>query len=75
MIDIPRIASACGYKTVLSVDNAEELKAALQSLSQRCAPVFLEIKVKKGARDNLGRPTTTPAENKRALMSFLSSGS
>jgi len=72
MIDIPRIASACGYKTVLSVDNAEELTASLQSLFQRCAPVFLEIKVKKGARENLGRPTTTPAENKRALMSFLS---
>jgi len=74
-IDIPEIASACGYKTVLSVDNADELETVLQHLTEDSAPVFLEIKVKKGARENLGRPTTTPAENKRALMSFLAAGS
>lgn len=72
-IDIPKIASACGYKTVLSVDNAEDLKSVLRNLTANITPVFLEIKVKKGARDNLGRPTTSPVENKQALMKFLSS--
>lgn len=70
-IDIPAIAKACGYKTVLSVDNAESLKKVLQTLTGNEAPLFLEIKVKKGARADLGRPTTTPIENKEALMAFL----
>ena len=34
-------------------------------------PVFLEVKVKKGNRKDLGRPTTTPIQNKEALMKFL----
>jgi phosphonopyruvate decarboxylase len=32
---------------------------------------FIEIKVKKGARKDLGRPTSTPIENKKAFMEFL----
>lgn len=70
-IDVPEIAAACGYKTVLSVDNAADLRDVLQDLTANEAPLFLEIKVKKGARADLGRPTTTPEENKQALMSFL----
>lgn len=74
-IDIPKVAAACGYKTVLSVDNVDDLKTALHNMTERIAPVFLEIKVKKGAREDLGRPTTTPAENREALMTFLDSAS
>lgn len=70
-IDLPEIAAACGYKTVLSVDNADDLSEVLDNLTDNEAPLFLEIKVKKGARADLGRPTTTPEENKRALMDFL----
>lgn len=70
-IDIPAIAEACGYKTVISVSTADDLKDVLSDLTDNDAPLFLEIKVKKGARANLGRPTTTPIENKEALMDFL----
>ena len=34
-------------------------------------PILLEIKVKKGARKDLGRPTTTPIQNKEVLMDYL----
>lgn len=71
-VNIPAIAKACGYKTVLSVDNEVDLIAQLNQLSQIEAPLLLEVKVKKGARADLGRPTTTPIENKTALMDFLS---
>lgn len=70
-INLPKIAEGCGYKTVMSVDTRSELDAILPSLTTRPAPLLLEIKVKKGSRDDLGRPTTTPVENKEALMSFL----
>lgn len=70
-VDIPGIASSCGYKTVVSVDNEADLKEVLKDLTDNDAPLFLEIKVSKGARENLGRPTTTPIENKTAFMEFL----
>lgn len=70
-IDLPKIAAGCGYRTVMSVATRSELDAILPTLTALPAPLLLEIKVKKGSRDDLGRPTTTPVENKEALMSFL----
>lgn len=70
-IDLPKIAAGCGYKAVMSVATRSELDAILLTLTTLPAPLLLEIKVKKGSRDDLGRPTTTPVENKEALMSFL----
>ena len=70
-IDIPSVAKAVGYKTVISVDNEIDLVNQLNGLTESEAPLLLEIKVKKGARADLGRPTTTPIENKEALMKYL----
>lgn len=70
-IDIPQIASACGYRSAFSVGDESQLRAALDILPRLPKPCLIEIKVKKGSRDDLGRPTTTPQENKQALMQFL----
>jgi phosphonopyruvate decarboxylase len=70
-VDIPAIAKAMGYKTVISVDNEADLMSQLKDLTKKQAPLLLEVKVKKGARNDLGRPTTTPIENKDALIAFL----
>jgi phosphonopyruvate decarboxylase len=74
-IDFPTIAKAVGYKIVISVDSKEKLENELSTLNAQLStiggPVFLEVKVKKGNRKDLGRPTTTPIENKEALMDFL----
>lgn len=70
-INLTAIAKDCGYKTVLSVDSADDLQKALATLTRQPAPALLEVKVKKGARKDLGRPTTTPVQNKEALMDFL----
>lgn len=68
-IDLPAVAKAVGYKATISVDNKEELVAALKNIAK--GPILIEVKVKKGNRKDLGRPTTTPIQNKEALMSFL----
>lgn len=68
-INFPSIAKAVGYKSVYSVASKDELQQQLSNLGE--APVFLEVKVKKGNRKDLGRPTTTPIQNKEALMEFL----
>jgi phosphonopyruvate decarboxylase len=68
-INMSAIAKAVGYKSVYSVTTKEELQQQLSKLGE--APVFLEVKVKKGNRKDLGRPTTTPIQNKDALMAFF----
>lgn len=75
-IDLPAVAKAVGYKTAITVANKEELEQQLSTLRSQLStlggPILLEIKVKKGNRKDLGRPTTTPIQNKEALMQFLS---
>ena len=74
-IDLPAVAKAVGYSYTYSVSTKEDLEKLLTSsfLHQTSfdGPILIEIKVKKGNRKDLGRPTTTPIQNKEALMSFL----
>ena len=75
-IDIPAIAKACGYEKVYSVSTKAELDDVLKTINSSFADgknalTFVEVKVSKGARKDLGRPKSTPQENKKALMEFL----
>ncbi len=70
-INIPQIALANGYKYAQSVFTATELDNVLNSISDVQGPSLLEIKVKVGSRDNLGRPTILPVDNKIGFMNFL----
>ena len=70
-IDLPAVAKAVGYKAEYSVETKEYLTELLGKEKDLEGPVLLEIKVKKGNRKDLGRPTTTPIQNKEALMQFL----
>ncbi len=67
-VDFPQIGKACGYQYAASVENEEQLKEALQDLETNGKLSLLVIKVKKGARPDLGRPTTTPRENRDAFI-------
>lgn len=70
-IDLPAVARAVGYVDACSVTTEDELLRALENLKSVKGPVLLQICVRKGNRKDLGRPTTTPVENKEALMAFL----
>eukprot|EP01060_Flectonema_neradi_P033214 TRINITY_DN5503_c1_g2_i1.p1 TRINITY_DN5503_c1_g2~~TRINITY_DN5503_c1_g2_i1.p1 ORF type:complete len:384 (+),score=73.41 TRINITY_DN5503_c1_g2_i1:61-1212(+) len=71
-IDFNKIAEGCGYKTLPSVETEKDLITAIQKLRATEGPCVVEVKVNKGARKDIGRPTTTPVQNRDALMSFLS---
>jgi phosphonopyruvate decarboxylase len=71
-IDLPAVAKAVGYKAVYSVQTKDGLSDLLDEVKNLEGPVLLEVKVKKGNRKDLGRPTTTPIQNKESLMKFLS---
>lgn len=72
-IDLPAIAQAVGYKRVYTADTKDYLQTVLEAIKKESGPIFLQVCVKKGNRKDLGRPTTSPIQNKKALMSFLKS--
>ncbi len=68
-ITMTSIAEGCGYKAVHSVDTEAALVALLGG-GLPC-PAFIEVNVKQGHRTDLGRPTSSPQENKAEFMRFL----
>ena len=70
-IDLPAVAKAVGYKATYTVDSKDALNVILSEAKNQEGPILVEIKVKKGNRKDLGRPNTTPIQNKEALMKFL----
>jgi len=70
-INLCAVAQACGYDKVVSVKTLEELQSRLKELCTNSGSVFIEVLVSKGARPDLGRPKSSPIENKKAFMEFL----
>jgi phosphonopyruvate decarboxylase len=55
------------------IANYESLDRELEAAKNRNELSFIEVKCAIGARDDLGRPTTTALENKENFMNFLKS--
>lgn len=70
-VDLCAVARACGYPRTFCVDGPEELSKALEAAKEGKQLTLIEVKCALGARDDLGRPTTTPRENKAAFMAAL----
>lgn len=71
-IDLTGIAKACGYPYAVRVDNFEDLDKELGAAKQRDTLCLIEVACAIGARADLGRPTTSPVENKQKFMEYLS---
>lgn len=72
-IKIADIALASGYTKYFSASTTTEITSQWSTLSEQTGPILLEIKIAKGARKDLGRPTSSPIENKKAFMQHLGS--
>lgn len=70
-IDLVSIAKACGYPNAVCVNNFYDLDKELETAKQRNELSLIEVKCSIGARNNLGRPTTTALENKQNFMQYL----
>jgi phosphonopyruvate decarboxylase len=71
-IDLTQIAIACGYANALCVTTKDDLQNAIAVSRKIDGITFIEVQVRPGNRADIGRPTSTPAENKLAMMKFLS---
>ena len=69
--DLTAIARACGYDRAACVTARSEMKERLAEYAAGRGLRFLEVKCAIGARSDLGRPTTSPRENKAAFMAHL----
>ena len=71
-IDLVGIARACGYPNAVCVDSFEALDRELAAAKERDTLSLIEVKCSIGAREDLGRPTTTALDNKKGFMEYLS---
>ena len=70
-IDLVSIAKACGYPNAVCVDSFEALDQELEAAKAQDELSMIEVKCSIGAREDLGRPTTTALENKKNFMVYL----
>lgn len=70
-IDLCQIARACGYSNATRIKTLSEISTVIRANSTQSGPWFLEIQTRPENRANIGRPKSTPAENKTNLMKFL----
>ena len=68
-IDLSVLAKGFGYQHIISVENEKDLIHELSKINKFSGPIFLEVKIKKGFRPEIGRPSKTPLENKINFMS------
>ena len=66
-IDIKAILNASGFDKVYEAKTKEEIAISLQKMKKEGKSALI-LYTKQGSRDDLGRPTTTPLENKIAFM-------
>jgi len=72
-IDVEAIAEACGYRHTYVATTREEIAECMDFALSGDGPSLVEIRVGINSRADLGRPRTTPVENKKAFMRFISS--
>lgn len=70
-VDLVAAAKACGYPYAVRVNSYEELDRELGAVKAAGRLSFVEVKCAIGAREDLGRPTTTTHDNKESFMNYL----
>ena len=70
-VDLSAVVKAMGTDKMFQAESLSEIKSIIAEFLSCPGPSFLEIKIRPGSRDDLGRPTIKPADNKENFMKFL----
>lgn len=70
-VDFEAVARGCGIGFAGKASDEAAVAAGMTLLNQGAGLALLELRIRKGARSDLGRPTESPKSNKSALMQFL----
>ena len=63
-IDLRSIATSCNYSNYYYCDSTTSLAQTLGALDSQHGAIFIEARCAIGSRPDLGRPKSTPADNK-----------
>ncbi len=67
-VEATKIALGSGYKAAWVATTRAELATAMEALAAAEGPALVEVRVKAGARGDLGRPSIAPVDQKIAFM-------
>jgi len=70
-VNFVEMAKSCGYNEAFTVSTPEEIKEGMRKLRNAKGPAFLEVRIKPGARRDLGRPKQGTLQAKNSFMKFL----
>lgn len=70
-VNFMKLAEALGYSKYHSCSTEEELSRVIRMTLQKPGPIFVDISVRPGSRTDLGRPDSTPEENRKLFMKHL----
>ena len=70
-ISLSKVASSLGYQFAQTVKDKKDLIFAINKAKEFQSTSFIEVLVRPGHRSDIGRPTTTPNQNKNDLMRTL----
>ena len=68
-LSLCRIAEGFKYRFVVKVSTIEDLKIKFEQALESNDNTFIEVICRSGARKDLGRPLTSPIQNKNAFLS------
>lgn len=69
-IDVEQILRACGFRQVYRAETAEEVREGMAHLAEEALSCMV-VYVNQGSREDLGRPTVAPRDNKEAMMKLF----
>lgn len=69
-MDWVSITKAVGYTFACSVSDTHQLQQSLRNSQNVMGPKFIEVRVNRGHRKDLGRPTHTPQAAKDMFMTY-----
>jgi len=70
-LDMTAIVNSLGSSKIFSAETSADLELKFIDFISCPGPSFLEVKIRPGSRENLGRPTIKPVDNKENFMKFL----
>jgi len=70
-INLSSVIESFGASDIFFAESSSQLKHKVSEFLSSSKPSFLEVKICPGSRDDLGRPTINPVENKVSFMKFL----
>ena len=70
-INLSSVIESFGASDIFFAESSLQLKHKVSEFLSSSKPSFLEVKICPGSRDDLGRPTINPVENKVSFMKFL----